>query len=120
MLQVRSATVSAGAAFDNSDGGARDEGANVQHGTAVQALPAKGGPHRQGTPARSTTLAIRKIDLLKIKQVHLCYPRQPVKAIAAVAYTPGGADHLMVEEVEVAPPKAHEVRLKVVLPARFQ
>lgn len=57
---MRSATLSAGAAFDNSDGGARDEGANVQHGTAVQALPAKGGPHRQGTLARSTILAISK------------------------------------------------------------
>ena len=122
---MRSATLSAGAAFDNSDGGARDEGANVQHGTAVQALPAKGGPHRQGTLARSTILAISKklicSRLSKCKSdLRVCYPRQPVKAIAAVAYTPGGADHLMVEEVEVAPPKAHEVRLKVVLLARFQ
>lgn len=38
-----------------------------------------------------------------------------MKAIAAVAYTPGGADHLVIEEVEVAPPKAHEVRLKVLI-----
>lgn len=57
------------------------------------------------------------LTIFNLKKSSACSLLQTVKAIAAVAYTPGGADKLMVEEVEVAPPKAHEVRLKVIVTA---
>uniref|UniRef100_A0A3Q2W9I8 Alcohol dehydrogenase 5 n=1 Tax=Haplochromis burtoni TaxID=8153 RepID=A0A3Q2W9I8_HAPBU len=39
-----------------------------------------------------------------------------IKCKAAVAWEPGKP--LSIEEVEVAPPKAHEVRIKVILSSR--